>query len=306
PMLAQAMTLRQLTYFLAVAEEQSITRAASRLHVAQPSLSQQIRSLERELGGELIERLARSVRLTALGRELEPHARDVVLAAERARKAVAAALATETGELEIATVRSIAVGMLPSSLTRWRAAHPSTTVRLHEFSHRAVLEDRVRSGLADLAIGPLPQHWDGVIADLGWEEFVVVLQAGDPAGNEPGPLRLEVLSDRRWVLFEPQHGLNDFVTFACAAAGFTPIAAVQTSQVEAAARLAAAGLGPAIVPANAVPSDLEAVVLPLDPPVGRQLTAYARHAFSPLAKAYLECLSQEDWNPRPERSLIVP
>jgi DNA-binding transcriptional LysR family regulator len=305
-MLAHPMTLRQLSYFIAVAEEQSITRAAHRLHVAQPSLSQQIRSLERELGGDLIERLPRSIRLTALGRELEPHARDVVLAAGRARKAVEAALATESGELEIATVRSVAVGVLPSSLRRWRAGHPNTTVRLHEFSHRAVLEDRVRSGLADLAIGPRPQHWEGSLAPLGWEEFVVVLEAGDPAGDTPGPLHLEVLSDRRWVLFEPEHGLNDFVTFACAAAGFTPIPAVQTSQVEAAARLAAAGLGPAIVPANAVPPDLDATVLPLDPPVGRELTAYSRHVFSPLAKAYLECLSEEDWNPRPERSLIVP
>jgi DNA-binding transcriptional LysR family regulator len=300
------MTLRQLTYFLAVAEEQSITRAANRLHVAQPSLSQQIRSLERELGGELIERLPRSVRLTALGRELEPHARDVVHAAERARRAVELALATEAGELEIATVRSVAVGVLPPSLRRWGDAHPNTTIRLHEFSHRDVLEDRVRSGLADLAIGPRPQRWDGMLQSLGWEEFVVVLQAGDPAAAAPGPLDLRQLRDRRWVLFEPQHGLNDFVTFACSAAGFTPLPAVQTAQVEAAARLAAAGLGPTIVPANAIPSDLEAAALPLDPPLGRELTAYARHAFSPLARAYLDCLREEDWAPRPERALIVP
>ena len=116
----RSMTLRQLTYFLAVVEEASITRAAQRLHVAQPSLSQQLRELERALGGALIERLPRSIRLTSLGRQFEPHARAVVLAAERAEKVAAAALGGDAGDLEIATVRSIAFGILPASIMRWR------------------------------------------------------------------------------------------------------------------------------------------------------------------------------------------
>lgn len=301
------MTLRQLTYFLAVVEEGSITRAAQRLHVAQPSLSQQVRALERHLGGALIERLPRSIRLTPLGRQFEPHARDVVLAAERAAKVAHAVHTTQAGELEVATVQSIAAGLLPSSIARWRRAHPGVTMRLHEFGHRAVLEERVRSGLADLAIGPRPQRWPGPLAALGWEEFVVVLAHDDPVADGRSRLRLPELRERDWVLFEPRHGLSDVVTFACATAGFVPAIAVQTAQVEAATRLAAAGLGPALVPADAVPSDLDGVTLALDPPIARELAAYARHAFSPLAEAYLDCLRAEaPWGAEPPGLVAVP
>jgi DNA-binding transcriptional LysR family regulator len=301
------MTLRQLNYFLAVVDEGSITRAARRMHIAQPSLSQQLRELECHVGGRLVERLPRSIRLTVLGRQFEPHARAVVLAAERAEKAARAALTTRGGELEIATVRSIAVGLLPPSISRWRRAHPHVTMRLHEFGHRSILEDRVRCGLADLAIGPLPQRWQGPLVRLGWEEFVVVLPHDDPLADSGARLRLNTLSDRDWVLYEPQHGLSEVVAFACAAAGFLPVPAIQTAQVEAAARLAAAGLGPALVPSDAVPSELDGVVLRLDPPVARELAAYARQDFSPLASAYLDfLLGDACWANQPAGLVAVP
>jgi len=301
------MTLRQLTYFLAVVEEGSITRAAQRLHVAQPSLSQQIRRLETTLGGALIERLPRSVRLTPFGRQFEGPARAVVLAAERAERVARAALGTQTGELEIATVRSIAVGILPRSITRLRAAHPGVSVRLHEFGHRATLEERVRSGLADVAIGPCPQRWDGPLERLGWEEFVVVLPRDDPAVEAGARVRLASLRDREWVLFDPEHGLSDVVTFACGTAGFLPLPAIQTAQVDAAARLAAAGLGPALLPGDAVPPDLAEAALRLDPPLGREIAAYARHALSAVAGAYLGLLREDAcWSPRPPDLVAVP
>ncbi|HEY2636007.1 MAG TPA: LysR family transcriptional regulator [Solirubrobacteraceae bacterium] len=301
------MTLRQLSYFVAVVEEGSITRAAKRLHVAQPSLSQQLRELERFLGGELIERLPRATRLTSLGRQFEPHAREVLMAAQRAERVVREALTQPSGELEIATVRSIAVGILPSSITRWRAAHPDSTVRLFEFGHRDVLEDRVRSGLADLAIGPRPREWAGPLESLGWEEFVVVLPTADAAAVDGASIALEELRDRDWVLFEPSHGLSDVAGFACGAAGFVPRAAVQTAQVDAAVRLAAAGLGPALIPRDAVPIDLEAHVRSLDPPLARELAAYARKEFTPMATAYLELLREDGcWAGAPPGVVAVP
>lgn len=301
------MTLRQLGYFLAVVEEGSITRAAQRLHVAQPSLSQQLRELERSLGGALIERLPRAVKLTSLGRLFEPQARAVVLAAERAERVAAAGLSSEAGDLELATVRSIAVGILPASIMRWRSAYPKVTVRLHEFGHRSQLEDRVRRGLADLAVGPSPARWSGPVVELGWEEFVVVLPHDDPLHDDRLRIRLESLRDRDWVLFEPHHGLSDVVTFACAAAGFVPVPAIQTAQVEGAARLAAAGLGPALLPMDAVPLDLQAAAMPLDPPLGRNLAAYGRVAFTAPAIAYLDFLRQDScWSGRPDSLVVVP
>jgi DNA-binding transcriptional LysR family regulator len=118
-------------------------------------------------------------------------------------------------------------------------------------------------------------------------------------------VRLEGLADRQWVLFEPHHGLLDLVLAACAHAGFEPGSAVETSQVEAAARLAAAGLGPAIVPANAVPSGLDAAVLALDPPVGYELAAYAPAPFTPLVAEYLAVLRARPLPVRPPDAVVV-
>ena len=301
------MTLRQLTYFLAVVEEGSITRAAQRLHVSQPSLSQQIRRLETTLGGALVERLPRSVRLTPFGRQFEGPARAVVLAAERAERVARAALGTQTGELEIATVRSIAVGILPRSITRLRAAHPGVSVRLHEFGHRATLEERVRSGLADVAIGPCPQRWDGPLERLGWEEFVVVLPRDDPAVEAGARVRLASLRDREWGALRPRARPQRRRDVRLRHRG-VPAAAGHPDRTGRGGRgLAAAGLGPALLPGDAVPPDLAEAALRLDPPLGREIAAYARHALSAVAGAYLGLLREDAcWSPRPPDLVAVP
>src|SRR5919201_4499343 len=118
------MNLRQLASFLAVVEEGSFTRAARRLGIAQPSLSQQIRALESELGGPLIERLPRRIRLTAAGRALLPDAQAAVRASDRATSAARMALGLEAGELGGATLLSMASGILPQAIRRWHGRPP--------------------------------------------------------------------------------------------------------------------------------------------------------------------------------------
>src|ERR671921_2439193 len=172
-------TFRRMAYWLAVVEEGSFTRAALRMHVSQPSLSQQVRALEKEVGGELLERLPRSVRLTAAGKAFLPHAQTAARAVERAHQAARSALDLEAGELEISTVRSIAAGILPNLVQSWRQRHPGTFVRLHEFTHRSLAEDSVRGGVGDLGIGPPPIDWSGPVHRLGWEEFLVVTSPED-------------------------------------------------------------------------------------------------------------------------------
>src|SRR4051794_37858221 len=115
------MNLRQLQYLLAIADEGSFTRAAEQLLVAQPSLSQQIKRLEQELGGPLLERLPTGVRLTAAGKAFLPEARAVVTHAERATRNARSALGLEAGELEVATVTSVAFGVLPPAFELWHA-----------------------------------------------------------------------------------------------------------------------------------------------------------------------------------------
>lgn len=300
-------TFRQMAYWLAIVEEGSFTRAAARMHVSQPSLSQQVRALEEELGGELLERLPRSVRLTSAGKAFLPHARAAVHSADRAVRSAREALQLKTGELEISTVRSIAVGLLPDVIQSWREHYPGTFVRLHEFTHRRLAEDAVREGVSDFGIGPPPQRWAGPVCRLGWEEFKLVLPLDDPLAHREA-ISLAALADREWVMFDAENGLYDLVVAACAAGAsppFMPRPAVLTSQVEAAARLASAGVGPALVPENAVPSDLRAAIVRADPPIGRELTVYARADWTPLGKAFLELMRGRPWQHPPLDATII-
>ena len=300
-------TVRQIAYWLAVVDEGSFTRAASRMHITQPSLSQQIRALEEELGGDLLERLPRSVRLTPAGKAFLPHARIAVSSIERAVRAARGALQLQTGELEISTVRSIAVGLLPGLISMWRERFPGTFVRLHEFTHRKLAEDSVRHGGSDLGIGPPPPGWHGAVSRLGWEEFKIVLPPGDPLGDRQ-TVALDDLADREWVMFDAENGLYDLVIQACAvstARPFVPRHAVMTSQVEAAARLAAAGVGPALVPQNTIPDGLEGSVLRVDPPLGRELTVYARSGWSPLARAFVDLMRTAHWPDPPLDATLI-
>src|SRR5258705_4010177 len=163
------MNLRQLHYFLAIADEGSFTRAAERLLVAQPSLSQQIKRLERELGGPLLERLPTGVRLTPAGKAFLPEARAAVTHAERAQRNARSALGLEAGELEVATVTSVAFGVLPPAFERWRQRYPGTTITLREYTHRRALDDAVRLGVGDIAVGPRPPQWPGPVLQLRLE-----------------------------------------------------------------------------------------------------------------------------------------
>jgi DNA-binding transcriptional LysR family regulator len=276
-----------MEYFLAVVEERSFTRAAERLLVSQPALSHQIRALERSVGGALLERLPRDVRLTPMGRAFLPHARTAVRSAEQARRSARAVGQLDAGELRVATVHSVALGVLPAALRVWRRERPGVDLALREFSHADELAEQMAQGVADVAVGPRPPGWDGPARSLGHEEFVVV--APDlPAG----PVRLADLVDRQWVLFSAENGLGEAVSAAFAPLGRLPRAAVRTQQTATAVRLAACGLGPALVPGNVVPPDLAGLVRPLDPPVRRELVAYSRARPSALVTAFAATLER--------------
>ncbi|MFI5690914.1 LysR family transcriptional regulator [Kribbella sp. NPDC051586] len=284
-------TLRQLEYLVTVVDEGSFTKAADLLHVTQPALSHQIRTLERSAGGPLLERLPRTVRLTPTGRAMLPHARAALADAERARCAARQAAGLEVGELQIATLYSVTLGVLPGALRRWRQTHPDVGIRLFEHRHTDELVEAMNAGEADLAVGPEPSNWSGVTRTLGTEELVVVVASDDPAATGD-TVKLQELADRAWVHYAPGHGLADVLDRACALAGFEPRIAVRTEQTAAAPALAAAGLGPALVPDNILDTVLPrgGHVLRPDPPVRRTLTAYTRGEPDPLAAAFIDLL----------------
>lgn len=287
------MTLRQMEYLLAVAEEESFTRAAQRLFVSQPALSHQVKALEQSVGGELLERQAHAVRLTPMGRAFLPHATAAVNAAEEARRAARAVGQLEAGELRIATLHSIALGVVPAAIRAWRLAHPQVSFELREYVNVEQLTDQMRLGVADVAVSSAPRGWDGPVRSLGAEELVLVVAVDDPllhGGRKR--VALERLADRPWVLYSTDNGLAPVVIEACAAAGFMPRAAVRTHHTATAVQLAAAGLGPALVPENVVEPGFAGALLRPDPPVRRELVAFSPARPSPLVTAFTDVLAE--------------
>ncbi|MFF2044976.1 LysR substrate-binding domain-containing protein [Kitasatospora sp. NPDC058170] len=285
-------TLRQLEYLVTVVDTGSFTRAAELLHVTQPALSHQVRALERSVGGTLLERLPRAVRLTPMGRAVLPHARAALADAERLQTAARLAAGLDCGELELATVYSVSLGILPPVLRAWRRQHPQVRIRLREYRHNDELRAAMAAGQADVAVGTPPPDWEGPIRELGVEEFVLALPAEDEM-TDRRTVPLAELAQRSWVHYAPGNGLAELVDGVCAEVGFRPRAAVRTEQTAAAPLLAAAGLGPALVPANIVPPGFDGLVRRPEPPVRRPLVAYTRTRPDPLTAAFVDLLARQ-------------
>jgi DNA-binding transcriptional LysR family regulator len=285
-----SISLRQLEYFVAVVDEGSFTTAATRLHVSQPGLSHQIQALERQLGGPLLERLPRGVRLTPAGRTALPHARASLAHAERATSAALRASGVDAGELHVGTLYSISVGVLPAALRTWRRKYPDVQVRLVEFRHTNDLIAAMEAGQADLAVGPTPPAWDGPVREIGAEEFVLAAAPGTQLPGTGAAVTLADLADHDWVHFTPPSGLADVLDAACAGAGFAPRAAVRTEQAPSALNLAYQGLGITLLPGNVVPPAFDGVLRRPDPPVQRMLSAYTRVRPDPITAAFVEAI----------------
>ncbi|MFI6373595.1 LysR family transcriptional regulator [Streptomyces sp. NPDC050546] len=296
------MSLRQMEYFVTVVEEASFTRAAEVLHVSQPALSHQIKALERSVGGALLERLPRGVRLTPMGRAFLPHAELAVRSAAQARRAARAAAGAEGGELHIAAVHSVAVGVLPEVFARWRAAHPRVLLHLHEYASSEALEEQVERGTADLAVGPAPAGWPGTVVAVGEEDIVLVVPFDDRFAGRT-TVTLPELADRPWVrcAMEPVVQGERFLDWACGRAGFTPRTAVFTEHSSTAVRMAAAGVGVCAVPSHLVRDAVgeDCVVLAHEPPWKRTLTVFARVPPTGAAAAFIDLLRTAWPHPRP-------
>ncbi|MEV6841043.1 LysR family transcriptional regulator [Streptomyces sp. NPDC051133] len=287
------MSLRQLEYFVTVVQEASFTRAAEALHVTQPALSHQIKVLERSVGGDLLERLPRGVRLTPMGRAFLPHAELAVRSAAQGRRAARAAAGAEGGELHIATLHSIAVGVMPDVFARWRSAHPRVLLRLHEYATTEALEEAVQRGTADLAVGPEPADPPGTVIPVGEERIVLVVAFDDRLAGRT-TVTLPELADRSWIrcALEPVVHGERFLDYACGHAGFSPRTAVWTEHSSTAVRMAAAGVGVCATSAHLVRGAVgeDCAVLTTDPAWKRPIAVYARVPPTGAAEAFVDLL----------------
>ncbi|MER6997110.1 LysR family transcriptional regulator [Streptomyces sp. NPDC000410] len=298
-----------MEYFLTVVEHSSFTRAAELLHVTQPALSHQIKALEKSVGGDLLERMTRGVRLTPMGRAFLPHAELAVRSAAQAQRAARAAAGAEGGELHIATVHAIAVGILPDVFARWHRAHPGVELVLHEYATTEALEEALERGTADLAVGPPPERWSGPVLRVGDEEIVLVVPFDDRLAGR-STVRLEELSDHTWIrcAMEPLVHGRRFLDWACGQAGFSPRTAVRTEHTSTAVRMAAAGVGVATAPAHIVTGAVgeDCVVLHVDPPWRRALTVFSRVPMTGAAEVFTDLLRSSLPYGTPESATPAP
>ena len=297
--------LHHIRYFVSVARHQSFTRAAAENMVAQPSLSQQIRRLEEELGAPLFDRSRTPVRLTEAGEALLPHAEAILRQVEAAKAAVEERLGLRTGRLVLGSLPMTGSRVLPRVITAFRRRYPGIQVILREESTQRLTELAL-AGETDLTLTTLPLGSPGLLAQPLLTEPILlalppdhplVLEVTGPTGVRPVPL--SAVADEPFLIMKPGYGFRDLVLEACRAAGFVPQIAFESAQIETLQAMVAAGLGVTLVPAMAADRSLRPapVFVPLagDPLTRTLALAWRRDRPLPRsAEAFLR-LSSELW-----------
>ena len=244
------MDLRQIEYFVAVAEEANFTRAADRVHITQSGVSAQIRQFERELGADLFDRSARTVRLTPAGEAALPHARAALAAAAAVRTACDEVNGLVRGNLRIGMVTGCTVTPLFDALAAFHRQHPFIEITLAE-ENSDVLIENVRTGQTDIALAAMA----GNVPD-GLDSLTIVSEGLAAAVAPDHELaRLKTVSLRRLTAYPliclpAGTGIRSVLDQACAAAGIRPTVALQATAPGAVMDLAARGLGVAVLSAS--------------------------------------------------------
>jgi LysR family hydrogen peroxide-inducible transcriptional activator len=245
------MELHQLRYFCAIVDSGSFSRAARLTHVSQPSLSQQIRKLEDELGARLFDRLGRSVRLTELGQTFLPRARAVLHELEAARGDLDHQKDSVGGAIVIGVIPTVAPYLLPRHLADFSRKFPKARVTVLE-EITPVLLDRLREATIDLAIIALP------IRGHEFESFPILTErlfaavprhhrlAGKPA------LSLQDLRTEPFLLLRDGHCFRDTALAACDRARLHPQVVFESGQFSSLLGMVGAGMGVSIVPEMAI------------------------------------------------------
>jgi DNA-binding transcriptional LysR family regulator len=203
-----AITLTQLTAFLAVVRGGSVTAAADELVVTQPSVSSAVGALSRELGCELFERSGRGIRLTDAGRAFAPYAKDVIGLLEHGRQAAQEAAGHAARRLRIAAVTTAAESFVPTLMRAFSEQHPEIELSLAVGNREEVL-DRVLTHVADVAISGKPPGDGRLRAEPLMENDIVCITAPDDAAAGGVALAAAELHDRAWLLREPGSGTRE-------------------------------------------------------------------------------------------------
>jgi len=259
--------LRHLEHFLAVAEEQSFTRAAARIHLVQSALSVSVQSLERELGARLFERTTHSVQLTDAGTALVVEARRTLAAADAARDSVAAVRGGVRGVVRVGIMQSLALIDLAALLTRYHREHPDVRlVPSPALGGSVELVRDVSDGKLDLAFAGLPTGYPkGLdVRTLAAEEMLLACPPDHPLARRRR-IALPELDGERFVDYPPGWGTRASIDRLFADAGLHREIAVEVGDIPTVSELVRAGFGFAFVSPSTVPDPQRLVLRPVRP-----------------------------------------
>lgn len=290
------MELRHLRYFVIVAEELNVTRAAQRLQMAQPPLSQQIHQLEEELGVTLFHRSKRRIELTDAGQIFLEEARRTLAQAEHARRMAQRAQRSEIGRIVIGFVSETTYDLLPSMLQAYRARFPQVEVILREMTTtqqvQALQKGRIHLGVLRL---PIPESGFNFHV-IRQEPFVIVVPpTSDFASDET--LTLFALREEPFVLFPRviSPGVYDQVIGLCNQAGFSPLIVQEATELHTILGLVAVGIGISLLPASVRLIRSQGLVYRAMPPSATMAStalAWRQDSRSPVVSTFLEVARQ--------------
>jgi DNA-binding transcriptional LysR family regulator len=282
------MELRQLEYLVAVAEEASFTRAAARVHVAQPGVSAQVRQLERELGQTLLDRSGRQVSLTEVGAAVLPHARAALRAVQSVRDTVEALGELTRGRVRVGMVAASGAFGIADLLAGFHESHPGVEISLlQDESER--LRQGVADGSLDLALigasgrerAASPRLARQIVVD---DRLTAAVAPGHPLASHRG-VALRTLAEHPLMCVPRGTGMRTALEDGCAAIGVEPRVVFEAAEPRVLAALAARGLGVAILPASAEGIEPGLTVLRITRPQMRSRIELAWRAEGPLGPA---------------------
>lgn len=292
--------LRPLRYFVAVAEEMHFGRAAARLHMTQPPLSQTIQALESQLGAPLFSRTRRSVALTAAGRALLPEAQRLLMQAESLPALVQRAAAGESGQLRLAFVSSADYSVLPIALREFRSAYPAVQIDLREATSDVQLEE-LAAGNIDLGIliPPVPDKLKTILDyfPVLTEPLVLALPADSKLATTTRKVSLKSCAGLPLIIFPRRlaPALHDQILGCFREAGLTPSIEQEAIQMQTIVGLVAAGMGIALVPqsvSNLKRPGVEYRALKEASPLVEIGLAWRRDNTSPVLQSFLHLIQK--------------
>jgi DNA-binding transcriptional LysR family regulator len=261
------MQLQQLAYFVAVADMRHFTQAAEALRITQPSLSKQIRALEKDLGSPLFSRARGNIGLTPAGEALLPLAKRILADADTARLEVQELAGLRRGRVRLGATPSLCVGLLADVLYRFHTAYPGIRLVVEEGGSRDLVRELTRGAL-DLALVILPLADDAPLttSPILRENLVVASPRDDAPPRRRTYVRIAELRDQPLVMFRPGYDLREATIAACRQEGFEPAFAVEGGEMDAVLRFVEAGLGRAVVPSMVLAGRHGLRGTPLAPP----------------------------------------